>query len=340
MNDSSNHVKRESPWVERLRSLRNVPPVLRILWDSGASVVTWGLILRVFVAVLPFGIAKVAQYIITDIADVLRGRHLAQGFWTLVAAEVGLNVLLGLLTRAVDYTDALLANRYTQYVSVRVMEQAARLDLTTYEDPVFYDRLERARVQATDRLAMIQQMGRLVQQVITTLVFSAALAWASPWLVLLLAFGVLPSFLGETHYAFLGYAKNFRQTPAKRQMDYLRQVAGSREGAKEVKLFGLNKFFTSRFLSSGGLWAAHTTSVSSPFLRRRFNRPAPICSRCSLLRPASPIRRSFLLISLPSSRWSRRSTRTRMACAYLLASSAASSSAMYRLRIRERTARF
>jgi ATP-binding cassette subfamily B protein len=59
--------------------------------------------------------------------------------------------------------------------------------------------------------------------------------------------GVLPSFIGETHYAFLGYAKNFRQTPAKRQMDYLRQVAGSREGAKEVKLFGLNKFFTERF---------------------------------------------------------------------------------------------
>ncbi len=94
---------------------------------------------------------------------------------------------------------------------------------------------------------MIQQLGRLVTQVITTLTFSAALAWASPWLVLLLALGVLPSFLGETHYAFLGYAKNFRQTPAKRQMDYLRQVAGSREGAKEVKLFGLNKFFTSRF---------------------------------------------------------------------------------------------
>ncbi len=151
MNVSSNHAKTESPWLERLRSLRNVPPVLRILWDSGATVVTWGLILRVFVAVLPFAVAKVAQYIIFDIADVLRGRPLASGFWTLVVAEVGLNVLLGLLMRAIDYFDSLLANRYTQYVSVRVMEQAARLDLTTYEDPIFYDRLERARVQATDR---------------------------------------------------------------------------------------------------------------------------------------------------------------------------------------------
>lgn len=247
MNDPLRPANAQSPWLERLRALRNVPPVLHILWESGPWVVTWGLILRVFVAVLPFGIAKVAQYIVNGIANVLNGQKLSENFWLLVATEVGLNVALGLLMRVIDYTDALLANRYTEHVSVRVMDQAARLDLTTYENPIFYDRLERARVQATDRLVLIQQMGRLVQQVITTIAFSAALAWASPWLVLLLALGVLPSFLGETHFAFLGYAKNFRQTPAKRQMEYLRQVAGSREGAKEVKLFGLHRFFTDRF---------------------------------------------------------------------------------------------
>jgi ATP-binding cassette, subfamily B, bacterial len=241
------HVDAESPWRDRLRALRNMPPVLHILWESGPAVVSWGLALRIIVAALPFGIVKVAAAIINDISIVLRHQQLPSDFWILVGAEVGLNVLLGLLTRAVDYSDSLLANRYTQHVSVRVMEQAAQLDLTTYENPVFYDRLERARVQATDRLAMIQLMGRLFQQVITTLIFSVALVLASPWLLLLMAFGVLPSFIGETHYAFLGYAKNFRQTPAKRQMDYLRQVAGSREGAKEVKLFGLNKFFTNRF---------------------------------------------------------------------------------------------
>jgi ATP-binding cassette, subfamily B, bacterial len=240
-------VKAESPWRERLSALRNMPPVLRILWESGRAVVSWGIALRVVVAVLPFGVAKVAQYIITDIAGALRGAPLPANFWKIVATEIALNVLLGLITRAIDYSDSLLSNRYTQHVSVRVMEQASQLDLTTYENPLFYDRLERARVQATDRLAMIQQMGRLFQQIITTITFSVALVLASPWLVLLMAFGVLPSFIGETHYAFLGYAKNFRQTPAKRQMDYLRQVAGSREGAKEVKLFGLNKFFTKRF---------------------------------------------------------------------------------------------
>src|SRR6185437_12671625 len=177
MSEAPIHKKMESPWRDRLSALRNLPPVLRILWDSGPAVVTWGLILRVIVAALPIAIAKVAALILLYITEVLRGRPLSHDFWPLVGAEVGLNIIFGLLIHAIDYSDSLLANRYTQYVSVRVMEQASRLDLTTYENPLFYDRLERARVQATDRLVMIQQMGRLIQQVITTLTFTAALAW-------------------------------------------------------------------------------------------------------------------------------------------------------------------
>ena len=234
-------------WRERVQALKNVPPVLGILWQSGPAVVMWGLVLRILVAALPAAIAAVAAMIINGVQNVFSHKGLVPHFWWLVGLEAGLNVLSGLLTRGVDYSDSLLADRYTHFVSVRVMRQAAALDLTTYEDPVFYDRLERARVQATDRLAMIQQMGRLFQQTLTTLIWTSILLWYSPWLVLLLALGVLPTFLGETHFAFLGYAKNFRQTPAKRQMDYLRQVAGSREGAKELKLFNLSPYLTNRF---------------------------------------------------------------------------------------------
>jgi ATP-binding cassette subfamily B protein len=127
------------------------------------------------------------------------------------------------------------------------MQHAATLDLIAYEDPVFYDRLERARVQATDRLGMIQSIGRLVQLVITTVSLSISIILFSPWLLLLLVAGVLPAFLGESHFAFLGYAKNFGQTPIKRQLDYLRVLGGSKEAAKELKLFGLRGFLVDRF---------------------------------------------------------------------------------------------
>src|SRR5438270_213161 len=234
-------------WSDRLRALSNVPPVLHFVWESGPAVVFWNITIRILVAFLPMGIGIIAKYIIDGVNRISHHQPLPGNFWYLVAAEMALAITTGILSRSVDYFDNLLADRYTHHVSVEVMRKAASLDVTVYEDPIFYDRLERARVQATDRLAMIQQMGRLIQQSVTAIAFSAVLVKYSPFLLLLLVAGIIPAFLGESHFAFLTYAKNFRQTPLRRQMDYLRQVGGSKEAAKELKLFNLSEYLTNRF---------------------------------------------------------------------------------------------
>ena len=235
-------------WQQRLAALRNIPPVLAIVWHSGRAVVAFGLILRLFAALIPVALLAITKLIIDGIvpANTLH-QPVQPRFWWLVAGEFGVAILGGVLSRTIDYLDSLLADNYTRHVSIRVMTHAAELDLQTYEDPVFYDRLERARVQATDRLGMIQSIGRLVQQVITTISLSFSIMFFSPWLLLLLIVGVIPAFLGESHFAFLGYAKNFRQTPIRRQLDYLGVLGGSREAAKELKLFALSKFLVERF---------------------------------------------------------------------------------------------
>jgi len=233
---------------ERLAALRNVPAVLAFVWESGRIVVMLGLAARVVAAFLPPALFWVSKLIIDDIFHILTTHRPADArLWWLVAAEFALAIMAGLITRLIDYLDLLLAGRYTHYVSVRVMEHASSLDLLAYEDPVFYDRMERARVQATDRLYMIQAIGRLIQQVVTTITLSVTIMVFSPWLLLLLVAGVIPAFLGEMHFAFLGYAKNFRQTPVKRQLDYLRLLGGSKEAAKELRLFGLREFLIKRF---------------------------------------------------------------------------------------------
>jgi ATP-binding cassette subfamily B protein len=237
-----------SSWRERLTALKNLPPVLNIVWRSGRGVVTAGLLLRVFSSLQPIALLAVGKFIIDAVYQVLANHHpVPRSLWWLVAAEFAIAVLGNILTRATDYTDSLLADKYTRHVGIEVMRHAAELDLIAYEDPLFYDRLERARVQATDRLVMIQAIGRLVQQAITTITLSVSIMLFSPWLMLLLIAGVLPAFLGESHFAFLGYAKNFRQTPMRRQLDYLRILGGSKEAAKELKLFGLKKFLLQRF---------------------------------------------------------------------------------------------
>jgi ATP-binding cassette, subfamily B, bacterial len=235
-------------WRERLAALGNVPPVLRIVWESGPLVVSLGLVFRLISSLTPLAALWITKLIVDGIVQIVSSHQPAKPMlWWLVAAEFAIAIFASLLGRTIDYLDALLADKYTRHVSIRVMKHAAELDLIAYEDPVFYDRLERARVQATDRLGMIQSIGRLVQQVITAASLSAYILLFSPWLLLLLIVGILPAFLGESHFAFLGYARNFRQTPVRRELDYLRVLGGSREAAKELKLFGLKDFLIARF---------------------------------------------------------------------------------------------
>lgn len=237
-----------SGWEERLSALKNVPPVLKIVWQSGPGVVTFGVIGRVVAALLPIALTYIPKLIIDILVHLLQTHGPApRRLWWLVAAEFGLALVSSIVTRMIDYADSLLADKYTRHVSIEVMRHASQLDVIAYEDPVFYDRLERARVQATDRLVMIQSIGRLELQIITAIGWSVAVMIYAPWLMLLLVAAVLPAFLGETHFAFLGYAKNFRQTPIKRQLDYLRQAGATKEAAKELKLFNLAGFFTDRF---------------------------------------------------------------------------------------------
>ena len=235
-------------WQQRLNALRNIPPVLRIVWASGPPVIAAGLLFRVVSALIPVAMLSVSRLIIDAIVSSKAGKHaLPQMFWWLVASEFALAALGSLLGRAIGFFDSLFADRFTRHVSIRVMEHASRLDLASYEDPVFYDKLERARVQATDRIAMIQATGTVIQQAIIAGTLSASILVFSPWLLLVLIACLVPAFLGESHFAFLGYSQNFRQTPVRRQMDYLRVLGASKESAKELKLFGLASFLVERY---------------------------------------------------------------------------------------------
>jgi ATP-binding cassette subfamily B protein len=230
-----------------VRALRNVPLVLRLAWDAGPAFAAGALGCRIAGAFLPVLMLMVAKAILDAVQLRFTSGALRPDFWALVALECGLALLGALLGRTTGFLDALLADRFTRYVSVRVLEHASRLDLATYEDPAFHDVLERARVQATDRIAMVQGFGTLVQQGVTAISLSATIVYFSPWLLALLIVAVIPAFIGESHFAFLGYSLNISQTPARRRLDYLRLLGASKESAKELKLFGLAPFVTREY---------------------------------------------------------------------------------------------
>jgi ATP-binding cassette subfamily B protein len=219
-----------------------------MVWHTSPPLVLATTLLRLLRALLPLAMLWVSKLILDGVVGwISRKSGSLASLWKLVALELALAIASDILGRANTLCDSLLGDRFTNRISVRLMEHAAQLDLASFEDPVFYDKLERARRQTTGRLGLLAALLGAAQDTLSLISLSAGLIVFSPWLMLLLVAAVIPAFLGETHFTTLAYSVLFRRTPERRQLDYLRLLGASAQSAKEVKIFGLGDYLAQRY---------------------------------------------------------------------------------------------
>ncbi len=234
-------------WRERFDALKNVPPLLRMVWKTSPSLSVLTLLLRFVAALFPLATLWVSKLIIDLVVRAIRHQPVDRStIWKLLILELLLAIAADTTGRFISLVDSLLGDRFTNHVSTKLMEHANSLDLVSFEDPVFYDKMERARRQTTARLGMLGSLAGMAQQFITLLSLISAVIFFSPWLLLLLAAATLPVFFGETRFAMLNYSMLYRYTPERRELDYLRWLGASNESAKEVKIFGLGQYLVKR----------------------------------------------------------------------------------------------
>ena len=239
---------RELTWRARLASLRNVRPLLGMVWQTSPPLVVTSVILRLLRGLLPLAMLWVSKLILDGVVGwTTHGTGSLSAIWKLVALELGLALGSDILGRINTLCDSLLGDRFTNRISVRLMQHADRLDLAFFEDPAFYDKLERARRQTTARLGLLAALLNTGQNMLSLVSLSAGLIIFSPWLMVLLVAAVVPAFLGETHFTTLAYSILFHRTPQRRQLDYLRLLGASAQSAKEVKIFGLGNHLAERY---------------------------------------------------------------------------------------------
>ena len=243
MNPHAATPERDTSFRARLASFRNIRPMLRLVWETSPPLVLSGIVLRLVRALLPLTTLWVAKLIIDAVVA-----H-SPVLWKWVGVELTLAILSDILGRANALGDSLLADRFTNKISVRLMKHAAKLDLVSFEDPVFYDKLERARRQTTGRVTLLASLLNIAQDSVSLISLSAGLIIFSPWLLLLLVLAVIPSFLGETHFTALAYSVLYKWTPQRRELDYLRMLGASTGSAKEIKIFGLGDYLADRYRS-------------------------------------------------------------------------------------------
>jgi ATP-binding cassette subfamily B protein len=230
-----------------LAALKYVPALFRLIWQTHRGYATAMMVLRVVRSLVPVATFWVGKLIIDSVIAARAGNGSLTQVWRYLVLEVAIVLTGELLARASSLIESLLGDLFSNAMSVRLMQHAAKLDLAQFEDPEFYDHLERARRQTVGRIALLTLLLSMSQDALTLLTLAGALIAYSPWLLLLLAIAVVPSFLGETHFASLGYSLLFRWTPERRQLDYLRFVGASDKTAKEVQMFGLAPWITERY---------------------------------------------------------------------------------------------
>jgi ATP-binding cassette subfamily B protein len=238
----------ESPTLrERIRVLRNVPPFVKLIWKTHRGLTLAMVALRLLRAFVPVAMLWVGKLIIDAVVAARAGVPDNSHLWRLVAIEIALALAGEILSRVSSLAESLLGDLFSNRTSVMLMQHAATLDLYQFEDPAFYDQLDRARRQTTGRIGLLALLLQMGQDALTLLSLGAALLVYYPWLLLLLALAVVPSFLGEAHYASLEYSLLFRWTPERRQLDYLRYLGASDRPAKEVQMFGLAPWLVERY---------------------------------------------------------------------------------------------
>lgn len=250
-------------WRERLRALRYIPKLLRLVWETHRGLTVTMAALRLVRAFIPIASLYVGKLIIDGVVSAQQAGSGWRPVLNLVLIEVAIVVGGELLARGSMLADALLGDLFSNRVSVKLMEHAATLDLAMFEDPAFYDHLERARRQTVGRIGLIAQLLGIGEGLITLMTLSAALLAFNPWLMLLLLVTILPSFLSETRFAAMQYSLMFKWTPQRRQLDYLRFVGASDETAKEVQLFGLAPWLTERYRRLSQRWYEENRSLAT-----------------------------------------------------------------------------
>lgn len=239
----SNDPPKQPLGVALRESVRFMRRALGLVWRTSAPLTATFGVLAVFGAVLGPAIALAGKRIVDSVVAGSESETL-----TWVAVELGLVVAQATVSRMSALVRSVLGSRLGNDINVAILERAQRLELRHFEDPEFYDRLTRARREASSRpLALVSESFALGQSVLTLAGYAALLVRFNAWVVLLLMVATIPATIAEMKYSKQGFRIRNWRSPDARRLTYLEYILANDKHAKEMKLFGLGPLFLGRY---------------------------------------------------------------------------------------------
>ncbi len=222
---------------------------LELVWTTSRAL-TIGLgVLTLIAGALPAGVAWVGAHIVDSVVSAIRtGGSDTDTVIRWVVVEGLLVAAIAAAQRGLSFCQSLLRAQLGQRVNVMILDKALTLDLAQFEDSEFYDKLTRARREASSRpLSLVMRTYGLAQNAISLVSFGALLVKFSPWTVVVLFAAGLPAFIAETKFSGDAFRLFKWRAPETRMQIYLETLIAREDYAKEVKLYGLGPRLLGRY---------------------------------------------------------------------------------------------
>jgi len=226
---------------------------LELVWTTSRPLTVAFALLTLVAGTLPAAVAYVGALIVDAVvaaiqADETARAALSRNALVFVAAEALLIATIAGAQRGISLCQSLLRAQLGQRVNVMILEKALTLELAHFENSDFYDKLTRARREASSRpLSLVMRTFGLGQNAVSLMSFGTLLFSFSPWAVLLLFLAGLPAFLAEAKFSGQAFRLFLWRSPETRMQLYLETVLAREDHVKEVKLFGLGPLFLERY---------------------------------------------------------------------------------------------
>ena len=226
---------------------------LGLVWTTSRLLTVVLGVLTLLAGVLPAGMAWVGALIIDAVVHATAvykqsGTAQLMPVFSLVGLEALIVAVLAGAQRGISLCQSLLRAQLGQRVNVMILEKAITLELAQFEDSEFYDKLTRARREASSRpLSLVNRTFGLAQNLVSLVSYGVLLVQFSPWAVVVLVIAGLPSFIAETRFSGEAFTLFRWRSPDTRKQIYLETVLAREDNVKEVKLFGLGPLLLQRY---------------------------------------------------------------------------------------------
>ena len=236
-----------------LAQLPYLPRALKLVWEVAKPWTIAWVVLLIVQGLLPAAIVYLTKLIVDGVVVTVRNGS----SWPVVQPVLVLLLLLGgalllmeVVRGGINWVRTVQAELLQDHITSLIHEKSVNADLAFYELADFYDHLHRARSEAWYRpVALLGNLGALLQSSITLLAMGAILIPLGPWLALALMLSTLPAFFVVVHYALAEYQWRQKSTGDERRAWYYDWIMTTAEAAAELRLFGLGPHFQSNYKS-------------------------------------------------------------------------------------------